>query len=252
MPQTASHAKQRRDSAICALMPFAVGAKDAGKHVFSMTQPNKKNTSLTWMIVVALAVPTIPFILLGWWLEPTIESFATNAAAMQAWQSTVVIIAALAVDIFLPVPSSVLLTFAGQSLGAWQGTMVGWLGLNVSAAIGFWTSRKFGPWVLARLSTEDAIADVQRLSRSSLWLTLIACRPLPILAEASVLLAGVNRVPPTQFWPPVLMANLIIAAAYSWLGASAAKNDWFVTALVISMLLPLTFIGVRYIWKRCR
>lgn len=204
------------------------------------------------MIVFALAVPTIPFLLVGWWLEPAIESLAGSAAAMQSWQSAALIIAALAIDIFLPVPSSVLLTFAGQSLGAWQGTLVGWLGLNLSAAIGFWTSRKFGPWVLARFSTADAVEDIQQLSQWSLWLTLIACRPLPILAEASVLLAGVNRVPPIQFWPPVLMANLIIAAAYSWLGEFSANNDWFVSAVIVSMVLPVTFVAVRYVWKTYR
>ena len=204
------------------------------------------------MVVLALAVPTIPFLLLGWWLEPAIESLATNAVAMQPWQSASLITIGLAIDIFLPVPSSVLLTFAGQSLGLWTGTLVGWMGLNISAAIGVWTSRKFGPWVVERFSSADAVQDIQTLNKWSLWWTLIACRPLPILAEASVILAGINRVPSRQFWPPVLIANLIIAGAYSWLGESAGKNDWFVSALAISMVLPVTFIGVRYIWKRYR
>lgn len=215
-----------------------------------MSQPSKNASSLFWMIVLALAVPTIPFLLLGWWLEPAIESLARSAAAMQPWQSVSVIIFGLAIDIFLPVPSSVLLTFAGQSLGAWQGTLVGWVGLNLSAAIGFWTSRKFGPWVMGRFSSTAAVEDVQQLNRWSVWWTLIACRPLPILAEASVLLAGVNRVPLMQFWLPVLLANLIIAVAYSWLGEFSSKNDWFISAVIVSMVLPMMFITLRYIWKR--
>ena len=125
------------------------------------------------MIVLALAVPTIPFLLLGWWLEPAIESLARSTAAMQSWQSASVIIFGLAIDIFLPVPSSVLLTFAGQSLGAWQGTLVGWVGLNLSAAIGLWASRKFGPWVIERFSSTDAVEDIQQLNRWSMWLSLI-------------------------------------------------------------------------------
>ncbi len=204
------------------------------------------------MIAIALAIPTIPFLLLGWWLEPAIESLVNSAVAMQPWQSALMISFGLAIDIFLPVPSSVLLTFLGQSLGTWQGTLVGWVGLNLSAAIGFWTSRKFGPWVIDRFSSTGAVEDVQQLNHWSLWWTLFACRPLPILAEASVLLAGVNRVPPIHFWPPVLLANLVIALAYSWLGEFSSNNDWFVTAIIVSMALPVTFVGLRYIWRAKR
>ncbi len=217
-----------------------------------MSQSTKQAASLTWMIVLALAVPVIPFLLLGWWLEPAIESLATNTVAIQPWQSAALILIGLAIDIFLPVPSSLLLTFGGQSLGIWKGMLVGWAGLNLSAAIGLWTSRKFGLVIIERFSTKEAVNDVERLSQWPLWWILFACRPLPILAEASVILSGINQIRPIQFWPPVLLANLIIAAAYSWLGASAAENDWYVTALVISMLLPLSFIGARYIWKRYR
>ena len=217
-----------------------------------MSQQNRKAAPLFWMIVLALAVPTIPFLLLGWWLEPAIESLATSTAAMQPWQSASVVIFGLAIDIFLPVPSSVLLTFAGQSLGAWQGTLVGWVGLNLSAAIGLWASRKFGPWVIERFSSTGAVEDVQQLNQWSVWWTLIACRPLPILAEASVLLAGVNRVPLIQFWPPVLLANLIIAVAYSWLGEFSAENNWFVSAVIVSMVLPVMFVALRHLWKRSR
>ncbi len=217
-----------------------------------MSQQNNKNTSLLWMVVFALAIPTIPFLLIGWWLEPTIESLANSAGAMQPWQSASVIFFGLAIDIFLPVPSSVLLTFAGQSLGAWQGTLVGWMGLNLSAAIGYWSSRKFGPKVLERFSSTAAVDDVQHLSQWSAWCALIGCRPLPILAEASVLLAGTNHVPTIQFWPPVLLANLVIALAYSLLGEFAVRNDWFISAVIVSMVLPLIFVSVRYFWKRSK
>jgi len=156
-----------------------------------MSQQNRKAAPLFWMIVLALAVPTIPFLLLGWWLEPAIESLATSTAAMQPWQSASVVIFGLAIDIFLPVPSSVLLTFAGQSLGAWQGTLVGWVGLNLSAAIGLWASRKFGPWVIERFSSTGAVEDVQQLNQWSVWWTLIACRPLPDHRRRLQLVGGV-------------------------------------------------------------
>ncbi len=217
-----------------------------------MMHPRKNTSALFWMIALALAVPAVPFVLLGWWLEPAIESFANAAAAMPLWQSAAVTIFGLAIDIFLPVPSSVLLTLAGQSLGAVQGTIAGWVGLNLSAAIGYWTSRKYGPAVIDRFSSTDAVADVQQLRDWPVWWALVACRPLPILAEASVLIAGVNRVGPMNFWPPVLIANLVIAVAYSWLGEFSAKHDWFVSAVVVSMVLPVMFVGVRYVWKRYR
>lgn len=193
-------------------------------------------------------VPLVPFLLLGHWLEPLIESqFSDAATVSNRWWTGLVIILGLTVDILLPIPSSVLLVFAGRTFGGLVGAAVGWLGLNLSAAVGFWISRRFGQSIVARFSSRADVDDFALLDAKVGWWSLVACRPLPILAEASVIFAGLSDMRGHRFWPPIIFANGILALLYGMLGDYAARQQWFVTAVVVSMVLPaLAIIFLRW------
>lgn len=195
------------------------------------------------MIVVVLMIPLIPFLVLGHWLEPLIESqFSDVSTVENRWWTALVIISGLTVDILLPIPSSVLLVFAGRCFGGLCGAAVGWLGLNLSAAVGFWLSRRFGQPIVERFSSRADVDDFELYDARAGWWALVACRPLPILAEASVIFAGLSSMTALRFWPPIIFANGIIALLYAIVGDYAARQQWFVTAVVVSMVLPLLFI----------
>lgn len=202
------------------------------------------------MIVCVLMIPLVPFVLLGHWLEPLIESqFSDVSAVENRWWTASVIILGLTVDILLPIPSSVLLVFAGRCFGGLCGAAVGWLGLNLSAAVGFWLSRRFGQPIVERFSSRADLEDFRLLDARAGWWSLVACRPLPILAEASVIFAGLSDMRAARFWPPIIFANGIIALLYGMLGDYAAQQQWFVTAVVVSMVLPAVFI-IAWRWRQ--
>jgi membrane protein DedA with SNARE-associated domain len=69
--------------------------------------------------------------------------------------------------------------------------------------------------------------------------TLVLCRALPVLAEASVLLVGAMRLPWLAFFLPVALANLGIALAYSLLGSYSAERGLLLWAIVGAIALPL-------------
>jgi uncharacterized membrane protein YdjX (TVP38/TMEM64 family) len=203
-----------------------------------------------WIVIVVLLVPLIPFLLLGHWLEPWIEAQLSDvSASANPWWTAVAIVLGLAVDILLPIPSSVLLVFAGRSFGGWSGAAVGWLGLNLSAAFGFWGSRRFGQPIVERFSSSADVGGFESIDARIGWWSLVACRPLPILAEASVIFAGLSEMRARRFWPPIIFANGIIAALYAMLGDYAARQQWFSAAVIASMVLPLLFIVV-WRWRQ--
>ena len=68
---------------------------------------------------------------------------------------------------------------------------------------------------------------------------LALMRPLPVLAEASVLLFGAVGVPWRKFLPVVTLANLGLAAAYAGLGHYAGQEGNLAVALAASIALPL-------------
>lgn len=195
-------------------------------------------------------IPLIPFLLLGHWLEPLVESqFSDDSTAGNQWWTALAIILGLTVDILLPIPSSVLLVFAGRSFGGLVGALVGWVGLNLSAAVGFGLSRKFGQRIVEPFSSGADVDDFALLDARAGWWSLVACRPLPILAEASVIFSGLSDMRARRFWPPILLANGILAVLYGVLGDYAARQQWFVTAVVVSMALPALFV-VAWRWRR--
>lgn len=206
---------------------------------------NKRNLLI---VAVVLLIPLIPFLIAGPIVEPLIETTVANLIqGGHRWQTAAAILGGLTVDIFLPVPSSVLLTYAGRCFGSVTGAMVGWLGLNLSAAAGFYVSRWIGQPAVERFSSQDAVAKFQLLNEKSGSWALVACRPLPILAEASVIFAGLSDMSGRRFWIPVVISNGVIALLYAVLGDFASRHQWFPVAVLGSMVLPVLFV---LFWQR--
>ena len=72
-------------------------------------------------------------------LRKTVRALATWLAAGNAsgWATAGAIGALLALDVFLPVPSSIVSTGAGVLLGFWTGAAVIWIGMTLGCVIGY-------------------------------------------------------------------------------------------------------------------
>ncbi len=198
----------------------------------------------TIVMLVILLIPVVPFILFGEHSEAWIQQrvMDSTTAEQGGWVTVLTIICALVADILLPVPSSGVMTFAGAAFGIVPGALLGWLGLTISCLLGYWLGHRFGMPLISRIATQEEILTTSGwLNSFGRWL-LAAVRGLPVLAEASVLLAGAYRMEMKNFWPPVLLANLVIALVYSALGYYAMGEGWLGAALAVSVLLPLILL----------
>ncbi|MDG2380665.1 MAG: VTT domain-containing protein [Pirellulaceae bacterium] len=189
------------------------------------------------LIALVLLVPIVPFVLFHQTIEQWVNQFVEHPPA--AWIVVVVVIGLLGTDILLPVPSSLVSTLAGSQLGPLLATVASWVGLNLGAVVGFLIGRRLGRPLAVRLSSVADLNYIDRMSGQYGAVVLVLTRALPILAEATVLLMGVNRMSWREFLPPVLLSNLGIALAYSLLGYLAAENEWMVVAASVSISLPL-------------
>ena len=94
----------------------------------------------------------------------------------------------------------------------------------------------------------SGFADASTIDRLENWsersstMCLLICRPLPLLAEASVILMGIRAMPHRQFWPPILISNFVLGIGYAVFGHFASVNDTFWPAFLVSLLLPLIFV----------
>lgn len=204
--------------------------------------------ALLWAVLIGLVL--VPFFLFE-------EQFNRMAAQISAGGTSRAgaagaIFALLALDVFLPVPSSVVATAAGVLLGFVEGTSVVWTGMMAGCVIGYIVGAR--AWSAARrLVGADNLQRAEALMRAYGDLALVVCRPVPVLAEASVVFAGIVRAPVTRFAWTTGLANLGIAAGYAAFGAFSMRIDSFVVAFVGALLLPgIAFAVSRVAFGRSR
>lgn len=206
-----------------------------------------RHNRLWWMIGAAVAVPIVPFLLAGDWIEQTLTT-AVGALAGRPLATAAAVVTVLATDLFLPVPATAVATLAGQTLGPALAGFCVWTGMMISSAIGFEASRRFGTPVAERFCRPAELADAAKGFRRWGAAALILTRPMPVLAEACVLLAGVHAFPRGQFYPIVAAATAALAAIFVALGWFSRGGDWTAAVLMTSAVLPL-LLAVLLRWR---
>jgi uncharacterized membrane protein YdjX (TVP38/TMEM64 family) len=190
-----------------------------------------------WVVlwVVLIAIVLVPFLV----FETQFEQLATWLAEGNAsgWATAGAIGALLALDVFLPVPSSIVSTGAGVLLGFGAGAAVIWVGMTLGCLIGY----VFGAYAAAparRLVGADGLDRAGKvMDRYGTW-AIVICRPIPVLAESSVVFAGLVKSPLAPFLWLTALADLGIAIAYAAVGAFSMQAGSFLLTFAGALALP--------------
>jgi len=197
---------------------------------------------MRWAIlwILLLGIVLLPFLL----FERQFDEFARYITRSDTSQALVAaaVFALLAFDVFLPVPSSIVSTAAGVFLGFPGGTAVVWGGMMAGCLLGYAIGSR-GAQATRRFIGEDGIARASSLVNRYGDMTIVLCRPVPVLAEASVVFAGLMRTRYGRFLFLTAASNLGIAAGYSAVGAYSRGDSYsFLIAFLGALLLPGLFI----------
>lgn len=199
-------------------------------------------------MIAVLLLPIVPFLLFGSQVEAWWHEWQRNPP--EAPVVAAMVVGLLSTDIFLPVPSSVVATFAGWELGIWRGTAVAWLGMSLGAVLGFALARRWGrplvTWLTRPGDLERTSALVARYGPT----ILVLGRGVPVLAEASVLILGMHGLAWSRFLPGVLLSNLGLAIAYAALGRFSQQYQLLPLALGVSIALPVLLVAAFRGWSK--
>jgi len=208
-------------------------------------KPWQRWLALTLLVLAAIL---IPFAL---WEEP-ITAFCTRLLTPAAGRATValVVVLLLAGDVVLPIPSSFVSAGAVALLGAAQGGLTIALGMTVAAWLGYGIGRWGGEPLARRMAGPSELERAERMmERYGSWVVLV-CRGVPVLAEASTLLAGATRANPWRFLLVTALGNAGLSCAYALIGVLDLRGGWALLApfafgvavpgLAILLLRPLT------------
>lgn len=195
--------------------------------------------SLRLLLVLALAavaVPLVPFLSCGARLDTLVADWLDPLPPPPLLAALEV--GVLAADLLLPVPSSMVATLGGASLGPAVGTLCAWAGMTIGAAIGWWLGRTTAGRSLESLDATDRAA-LARQQRRLGPLLVVLTRPLPLVAEATALFAGAAGMPLQTFLAAAAGGNLAIAFAWSLAGTLGREADSLPWVLVASLAAPV-------------
>lgn len=203
--------------------------------------PHRKKLALVVLALFVLIL--VPFAL---WEDPM---NAWAGAMLHAQRSTAwsfgAIVLLLVADIVLPIPSSIVSTSAGYLLGFALGAAAGWLGMTAACLGGYALGRFAGAGLLGRLLSGDEMTRAREdFEKRGDWVLAVS-RPVPMLAEASVIMAGALGRPFAKFVAVTGLANLGISLVYAAAGAFASGLDSFLLAFAAAMVLPWVYGRLR-------
>ncbi len=195
--------------------------------------------AVIWVVLIALVL--VPFFL----FEEQFNAFAAQMTSSDTarWLAASSIFSLLALDVVLPVPSSIVSTAAGVLLGFWRGAAVVWAGMMVACLIAYWLGARFSGFA-RRFIGEEGLARADRLAQRYGDWTIIMCRPVPVLAEASVIFAGLVNAPFSRFCVLTALSNLGIAIGYAAFGAFSMSMDSFLVAFLGALAIPGIVMGI--------
>jgi uncharacterized membrane protein YdjX (TVP38/TMEM64 family) len=197
-------------------------------------------------MILVLAVPLVPYFLFGTDIEVWLHAWKADPPAWPLVAA--VVVGLLATDVLLPIPSSLVSTLAGSQLGSLGGAAASWVGMSLGAILGFAIARRWGPWLVRWLTRSEDLDRTSRLIEQWGPALLVLGRGVPVLAEATVLLFGMHGLPWRRFLPPVLLANLGLALAYSLFGELAERYDSLPLALGVAIALPVLMVAAFRAW----
>jgi membrane protein DedA with SNARE-associated domain len=181
----------------------------------------------------AVLVPLVPFAVLGelpgerWLLgrgEDAVAFGATGAGL-------------LALDVLLPIPSSVLGALLGGRLGFVPGALWAFAGLFAGQCLGY----ALGRLLPARFASELPAAPSAAV--------VLVSRPVPVLAEAVAITAGVERMPLRRYLVAGGLGNAAYALAMAGSGAALLPEGLAGPGLAPPLLLP---VAAWLLWQRLR
>ena len=155
-------------------------------------------------------------------------------------------VALLVADVFLPIPSSIVMTANGALFGVAGGALLSLLGSTAAALTGFALGRAGNDAVRRVVSPREHERAGALLRRWGV-VAIALSRPVPILAETVSILAGSSPLTWRQVTLAAAAGSVVPSIVYAWAGAHArdAASHALIFVGVIAVTAALWLIGRR-------
>jgi uncharacterized membrane protein YdjX (TVP38/TMEM64 family) len=186
-------------------------------------------------VVVVVAMLLLFFVVQALQLPFLVED-TSFLLSQKKWVAASAGIGLLIVDVIAPVPSSIIMLANGMLFGAILGTLLSVVGGFGAALAGYWIGTR-GERFGKRWLGDESLQRANAFFRNYGMMAVIVSRPIPILAEAVSIIAGISRMPARKFFPAALLGLLPTAIIYAVAGAYALDLESGVFVFLAVMVL---------------
>lgn len=158
------------------------------------------------------------------------------------------VIGLLAIDILLPVPSSLVMIASGAMFGVGWGAAWSLIGSIGGEWLGFELVRRYGTSVARRLASDEELLQLSRVMDRHGVAAIVVSRAVPVMMETMSVVAGLSTMRRVTFLAASLVGTVPIVVAYAWAGATARDTGNAIPATII----VLTVAAGGWIWYRSR
>lgn len=207
---------------------------DVATTAANLHTPVVSRGKLLWVALFAAIL--VPFAIWGDAFEALGASLLEDATPSPTL--ALILVALLAGDLVLPVPSSLLAVGVGAVFGTVAGGALVTVGLSLGAWIGYELGRSAGRAGVSRWVEDAQRERLEAFAQRHGLALLVATRAVPVLAEASVVVAGTSGMPRARVLLVTTLANAVIATIYAAAGSIAANAGSMELAAMAGVGIP--------------
>lgn len=192
-----------------------------------------------WLVMAAALIGSVigAKLLLENALGIDTQALATNWLMSAGTGSALVVFALLASDIFLPVPSSLVMVLSGAAFGVTKGALIALAGSVLGEWAGFELVRRYGQRLAIRLVGEQDIRTFNRFFTEHGAAAVVVTRPLPVVMETISVIAGLSQMTRTTFLVASVVGTAPVVVLYAYAGAYSRAVGNALPAVVIMLAL---------------
>lgn len=171
----------------------------------------------------------------------SIDALATAWLSHAGPGTAATVVALLAADLFLPIPSSIVMVLSGAAFGVLWGSVLALVGSVGGEWLGFELVRHYGRRASARIVGDDEIGRLSRVFERHGAAAIAVTRALPVVMETMSVVAGLSTMTRRSFVIASLVGTAPIVVVYAWAGAASRQTGNALPAII--MLIAVAAFG---------
>jgi len=201
-----------------------------------------------WLIVGVAATIIASKLLIENVMGINIDALVERWMAHAGAGSAAVMIGLLAADLFLPIPSSLIMVLSGAAFGVLWGSLFSLVGSIGGEWLGFELVRRYGMSASRRIVGDEDLEKMRAMMARHGAAAVLVTRALPVVMETMSVVAGLSQMSRKSFLLASLAGTVPVAVVYAYAGAVSRE----VSSVVPAVVMLLAVAGGAWVWYRAK